>query len=235
MSRSTTSYRAGTLTCGLTATIGLLAAERHRSRTGEGQEVRLSLADVAYHITGSLGYIGDVEINGSRAAAHRQRHVRHLRRRLRDPGRPPGHAGGGDAPPRQGAGPGGRARGDIRSHRGGARCQPVPTRPTVGRCREQLRAALEPWFAFAEPGGGGGPALPKPACSGDRSAATMPDGVGRPLLLDRQSAIPADRSAGDRTCAHRQARRWTSPPPRAVRSSRGPSSASTPTRFWLRC
>ena len=29
------------LTCGLTAAIGLLAAERHRSRTGEGQEVRL--------------------------------------------------------------------------------------------------------------------------------------------------------------------------------------------------
>ena len=53
------------LTCGLTASIGLLAAERHRSRTGEGQEVRLSLADVAYHITGSLGYIGDVEINGA--------------------------------------------------------------------------------------------------------------------------------------------------------------------------
>ena len=53
------------LTCGLTAAIGLLAAERHRSRTGEGQEVRLSLADVAYHITGSLGYIGDVEINGA--------------------------------------------------------------------------------------------------------------------------------------------------------------------------
>ena len=27
--------------------------------------MRLSLADVAYHITGSLGYIGDVEINGA--------------------------------------------------------------------------------------------------------------------------------------------------------------------------
>jgi 2-methylfumaryl-CoA isomerase len=51
------------LTCGLTASIGLLAAERHRSRTGEGQLIRLSLADVAYHITGSLGYLGDVEIN----------------------------------------------------------------------------------------------------------------------------------------------------------------------------
>lgn len=51
------------LTCGLTASIGLLAAERHRRATGEGQLIRLSLADVAYHITGSLGYIGDVQIN----------------------------------------------------------------------------------------------------------------------------------------------------------------------------
>lgn len=51
------------LTCGLTAAIGLLAAERHRRLTGEGQRVKLSLADVAYHLTGSLGYIGDVQIN----------------------------------------------------------------------------------------------------------------------------------------------------------------------------
>ena len=53
------------LTCGLTAAIGLLAAERHRTRTGEGQFVKLSLADTAYHLTASLGYIGDVQINGA--------------------------------------------------------------------------------------------------------------------------------------------------------------------------
>jgi 2-methylfumaryl-CoA isomerase len=52
------------LTCGLTAAVGLLAAERHRARTGEGQFVKLSLADTAYHLTASLGYIGDVQING---------------------------------------------------------------------------------------------------------------------------------------------------------------------------
>ncbi len=53
------------LTCGLTAAIGLLAAERHRTRTGEGQLVKLSLADTAYHLTASLGYLGDVQINGT--------------------------------------------------------------------------------------------------------------------------------------------------------------------------
>ena len=41
-----------------------MAAERHRARSGGGQLVKLSLADVAYHLTGSLGYIGDVQING---------------------------------------------------------------------------------------------------------------------------------------------------------------------------
>jgi 2-methylfumaryl-CoA isomerase len=51
------------LTCGLTAAIGLLAAERHRARSGEGQLVNLSLANTAYHLTASLGYIGDVQIN----------------------------------------------------------------------------------------------------------------------------------------------------------------------------
>ncbi len=49
--------------CGLTASTGVLAAERHRARTGAGQLVRLGLADVAYHITASLGYVGDVEVN----------------------------------------------------------------------------------------------------------------------------------------------------------------------------
>lgn len=42
----------------------LLAAERHRARSGEGQEVTLSLSDVMLATVGSLGFIGDIEING---------------------------------------------------------------------------------------------------------------------------------------------------------------------------
>ncbi len=49
---------------GLTAATGLLAAERRRRQTGEGQFVRLPLLDVALATTGTLGYIGEVEING---------------------------------------------------------------------------------------------------------------------------------------------------------------------------
>lgn len=41
----------------------LLAAERHRLRTGEGQDVELSLKDVAAATLGHLGMIGDAVLN----------------------------------------------------------------------------------------------------------------------------------------------------------------------------
>jgi 2-methylfumaryl-CoA isomerase len=49
---------------GLYLSTALLAAERHRSRTGKGQEVVAALADVMLAMVGHLGYIGDVQING---------------------------------------------------------------------------------------------------------------------------------------------------------------------------
>ncbi|HEX3538015.1 MAG TPA: CoA transferase [Stellaceae bacterium] len=49
---------------GLYLATALLAAERHRARTGAGQEVTLALSDVMLATVGNLGYIGDVEING---------------------------------------------------------------------------------------------------------------------------------------------------------------------------
>jgi len=45
--------------------LGLLAAERQRSRTGKGQFVKLALADVALATMGHLGYIGEAMINGA--------------------------------------------------------------------------------------------------------------------------------------------------------------------------
>src|SRR5665213_1054387 len=44
---------------GLYLSTALLAAERHRSRTGVGQEVVAALADVMLAMVGQLGYIGD--------------------------------------------------------------------------------------------------------------------------------------------------------------------------------
>jgi 2-methylfumaryl-CoA isomerase len=48
---------------GLYLSTALLAAERHRSRTGAGQEVVAALADVMLAMVGHLGYIGDVQVN----------------------------------------------------------------------------------------------------------------------------------------------------------------------------
>ena len=53
------------IAAGLYLATGLLAAERHRRRTGEGQEVVLALSDVMLATVGSLGYIADVQINGT--------------------------------------------------------------------------------------------------------------------------------------------------------------------------
>jgi 2-methylfumaryl-CoA isomerase len=53
------------LLAGMTIATAVLAAERHRRITGEGQMVRLTLADVAFAATATLGYVADVEVNGN--------------------------------------------------------------------------------------------------------------------------------------------------------------------------
>jgi 2-methylfumaryl-CoA isomerase len=52
------------IAAGLYLATALLAAERHRSRTGAGQEVTAALADAMLAMVGHLGYVGDVHING---------------------------------------------------------------------------------------------------------------------------------------------------------------------------
>ena len=60
--------------CGLYAAIGILAAERHRRRTGAGREITLPLADVALAVTGHLGFLAE----GRLAGAGRPRIGNHL-------------------------------------------------------------------------------------------------------------------------------------------------------------
>jgi 2-methylfumaryl-CoA isomerase len=50
------------LVTGQMAATGLLAAERHRRRTGEGQHVKLALEDVALATLGSLGFIAEAQL-----------------------------------------------------------------------------------------------------------------------------------------------------------------------------
>lgn len=47
---------------GLTTALGLLAAERYRSRTGIGQLVKISLTDVAYAMVANLGYLAQAQL-----------------------------------------------------------------------------------------------------------------------------------------------------------------------------
>ena len=48
---------------GLAAT-GLLAADRHRARTGEGNLISLALSDVAFAMVGHLGRVAEAELGG---------------------------------------------------------------------------------------------------------------------------------------------------------------------------
>jgi 2-methylfumaryl-CoA isomerase len=50
--------------CGLYAATGILAAERHRRRTGQGRAITLPLSDVALAVTGHLGFLAEPEVTG---------------------------------------------------------------------------------------------------------------------------------------------------------------------------
>ena len=52
------------LVTGASAALGLLAAERHRTRTGRGQHVRLALSDVAMWSVAALGHLAEAELDG---------------------------------------------------------------------------------------------------------------------------------------------------------------------------
>ncbi len=53
------------IAAGLYLTTGLLAAERARQRDGRGREVTLALSDVMLASVSNLGYIADVQVNGT--------------------------------------------------------------------------------------------------------------------------------------------------------------------------
>jgi 2-methylfumaryl-CoA isomerase len=60
------------LLTGQMAATGLLAAERHRTRSGEGQHVRLALEDVALATLGNLGLLAEAERGAVRERAGNQ-------------------------------------------------------------------------------------------------------------------------------------------------------------------
>lgn len=52
--------------CGLYMAVGLLAAERHRLRTGEGQCLQVALHDVALATAGNLGHLAEAQLTRAR-------------------------------------------------------------------------------------------------------------------------------------------------------------------------
>ena len=53
------------LICGQTAALAMLAAERHRTRSGEGSTMSLALFDVALAAVSALGHVGEAQILGT--------------------------------------------------------------------------------------------------------------------------------------------------------------------------
>ena len=134
---------------GLNAVIGLLAAERKRTRTGDGQLVKISLADVAFTMVANLGYLAQAQVLARGPAAARQRHVRRVRPRLPHRRRPPGHGRRHQPQPVADAG---RRRPASRStcRRWSARSAPTsPRRATATAAATRIAALLTPWFATA--------------------------------------------------------------------------------------
>ena len=54
------------LVTGQMAAVGLLAAERHRRLTGQGQHVKLALADAAMAVMSHLGFIAEAQLGAER-------------------------------------------------------------------------------------------------------------------------------------------------------------------------
>ncbi len=57
------------ITAGQMLALAVLAAERHWRLTGQGQHVKLALSDVAMATAANLGYLADVELNGTQRRA----------------------------------------------------------------------------------------------------------------------------------------------------------------------
>ncbi|MGI9608441.1 MAG: CoA transferase [Acidimicrobiales bacterium] len=53
------------LICGQTAALGMLAADRHRTRTGEGSSMSLALFDVALAAASALGHVAEAQLLGT--------------------------------------------------------------------------------------------------------------------------------------------------------------------------
>ena len=231
------------IAAGLYLATALLAAERHRSRTGAGQEVVAALTDVMLAMVGHLGYIGDVQINGrarpalgndlygsfgrdfATADGRRVMIIALTPRQWRALGRATGlaeqlamvgHDDGGRSRHRERAATR-RAMRSPRSSRAGA---PTQTLAEIARglCRHRRAVGAVSGFCRAGPRR---PALlgGQPAVRRGRAARDRPLSDAGPAARLRRRAAPADPAGAAPRRAHRRgagASCSASPPPRSA-------------------
>ena len=118
--------------------LAIVAAERHRRMTGQGQRIVLPLQDMALAVTSALGYIGEAAVNDVDRPL-RQRDLRHLRPRLQDQGRPLRDDLHLLRPPRRRPGRGRRLRRSVQEDRGGQKRRPQDRRRPLDRARRAMR------------------------------------------------------------------------------------------------
>lgn len=58
------------LLAGMSFATAILAADRHRTRTGAGQHLRVALSDVAFAVVSDLGYLAEAELNRTARGRH---------------------------------------------------------------------------------------------------------------------------------------------------------------------
>jgi 2-methylfumaryl-CoA isomerase len=52
------------LICGQAVAVGILAADRHRARTGQGQLLSLALSDIAFGVVSAMGHVAEAQVLG---------------------------------------------------------------------------------------------------------------------------------------------------------------------------
>jgi hypothetical protein len=186
------------LIAGQMLALSVLAAERHWRLTGQGQHVKLALSDVAMATVANLGYLADVELNGTQrradgnflygaygdsfacadgrhamvvAITERQWAARHR--------------------PERRATQGGRSAGAPAGQRGGSLC----------RARTDLHRAAS--VVPAAHAGRGGGRLHRPLAAVGALSQLRADAGRRPALLRSQPDVPPYRTPRRRSFPHR--------------------------------
>ncbi len=212
------------LLAGMSLATAILAAERHRRMSSEGQRIRIALSDVAFAVVSDLGYLAEQQINGTARGRHGNHIYGAFGHDFRDVGRPSPDGRCRQRGPVAGADPG---DGDRRY----SRCVPASQgrRPRPGsrpvRGTRNDRRLVAPVVRRAHPRSGPHRSRRRPCLLGPLSRCRA-DACRRPARLARQSDVRRGRSPRARPYAERphtdRFLRCRGNPPRS------------PGRFWAR-